>query len=98
MNVGTNALRVYLRYSSYILQLLQQSDITRRFNDLYCKGNRYKKRCKAAGIPSRPAFVEPEAMIVKEGARVMSLTDGTSKMSKSDPNDLSRINQCLGST
>jgi len=67
-------------------------DITRRFNDLYCKGNPYKKRCKAAGIPSRPAFVEPEAMIVKEGARVMSLTDGTSKMSKSDPNDLSRIN------
>ena len=67
-------------------------DITRRFNDLYCKGNPYKKRCKAAGIPSRPAFVEPEAIIVKEGARVMSLTDGTSKMSKSDPNDLSRIN------
>lgn len=67
-------------------------DITRRFNDLYCKGNAYKKRCKAAQIPSRPAFVEPEAMIVKEGARVMSLTDGTSKMSKSDPNDASRIN------
>jgi len=67
-------------------------DITRRFNDLYCKGNAYKKRCKTAGIPSRPAFVEPEAIIVKEGARVMSLTDGTSKMSKSDPNDLSRIN------
>ena len=67
-------------------------DITRRFNDLYCKGNAYKKRCKAAQIPSRPAFVEPEAMIVKEGARVMSLTDGASKMSKSDPNDASRIN------
>jgi len=67
-------------------------DITRRFNDLYCKGNAYKKRCKAAKIPSRPAFVEPEAIIVKEGARVMSLTDGTSKMSKSDPSDLSRIN------
>lgn len=37
-------------------------------------------------------FVEPEAMIVKTGARIMSLTDGTSKMSKSDPNDASRIN------
>ena len=67
-------------------------DICRRFHDLYCKGNPYKKRCKAAGIPSRPVFVEPEAMIVKEGARVMSLTDGSSKMSKSDPNDASRIN------
>jgi tryptophanyl-tRNA synthetase len=67
-------------------------DTVRRFNDLFCKGNPYKKRCKAAGIPSRPPFVEPEAMILKEGARVMSLTDGTSKMSKSDPNDASRIN------
>jgi tryptophanyl-tRNA synthetase len=67
-------------------------DIVRRFNDLFCKGNQYKKRCKAAGIPSRPVFVEPNPMIVKTGARVMSLTDGTSKMSKSDPNDSSRIN------
>lgn len=68
-------------------------DITRRFNDMYCKGNPYKKRCKAAKIPSRPAFTEPQAMIVKAGgARVMSLTDGTNKMSKSEPNDNSRIN------
>lgn len=67
-------------------------DIVRRFHDLYCKGNQYKKRCKAAGIPSRQPFVEPEALIVKEGARIMSLTDGSSKMSKSDANDASRIN------
>lgn len=68
-------------------------DIVRRFNDLYCRGGPYKKRCKNAGIPSRPVFTEPEAMIVKAGgARIMSLTDGTSKMSKSDPNDASRIN------
>jgi tryptophanyl-tRNA synthetase len=67
-------------------------DVCRRFHDLFCKGNPYKKRCKEAGIPSRPTFVEPEAMIVKEGARVMSLTDGKSKMSKSDPSDASRIN------
>lgn len=67
-------------------------DIVRRFNDLFCKGNQYKKRCKAAGVPSRPVFIEPEAIILKEGARVMSLTDGTSKMSKSDPADNSRIN------
>lgn len=67
-------------------------DIVRRFNDMYCKGGAFKKRCKAAKIPSYPTFIEPEAMIVKEGARVMSLTDGTSKMSKSDPKDASRIN------
>ncbi len=68
-------------------------DIVRRFNDQYCKGGPYKKRCKKAGLPSYPVFTEPEAMIVKVGgARVMSLTDGTSKMSKSDPADASRIN------
>ena len=33
----------------------------------------------------------PEPLILKEGARVMSLTDGSSKMSKSDPNEGSRI-------
>lgn len=67
-------------------------DVVRRFNDLFCKGNQYKKRCKEAGIPSRPAFIEPDAIIMKEGARIMSLTDGTNKMSKSDTNDASRIN------
>ncbi|EKX43143.1 hypothetical protein GUITHDRAFT_73319 [Guillardia theta CCMP2712] len=60
-------------------------DIARRFNDQYCK----KKSMPAKG---RRVFREPEALIVKEGARVMSLQDGTSKMSKSDPSDLSRIN------
>ncbi len=33
----------------------------------------------------------PEPLILPEGARVMSLTDGRSKMSKSDPNEGSRI-------
>jgi len=71
-------------------------DIVRRFNSEYCRGNPYKARCKRAGVPSRPVFTEPEAMIIPPGSggasRVMSLTDGTSKMSKSDPNDNSRIN------
>ena len=67
-------------------------DITRRFNDLFGKGNQFKKRMKVAGLPSRPVFVEPNAMILKQGARIMSLTDGTNKMSKSDANDASRIN------
>lgn len=67
-------------------------DVVRRFNDIFCKGGQYKKRCKAAGIPSRPVFIEPDAIIMKEGARIMSLTDGASKMSKSDANDASRIN------
>jgi tryptophanyl-tRNA synthetase len=38
-----------------------------------------------------PILKVPEPLILREGARVMSLTDGTSKMSKSDPNEGSRI-------
>jgi len=60
-------------------------DIARRFNDLYCK----KKSMPAKG---RRVFREPEALVTKAGARVMSLQDGRSKMSKSDASDLSRIN------
>lgn len=44
------------------------------------------------GTRKDPVLKMPEPMIAKEGARVMSLTDGTSKMSKSDPSEMSRIN------
>jgi tryptophanyl-tRNA synthetase len=37
-------------------------------------------------------FVPPEPLIGSEAARIMSLRDGTSKMSKTDPSDMSRIN------
>ncbi|MEW4468646.1 tryptophan--tRNA ligase [Parasphingorhabdus sp. JC815] len=37
-------------------------------------------------------FTSPEAYYGAAAARIMSLRDGTSKMSKSDPSDLSRIN------
>jgi tryptophanyl-tRNA synthetase len=53
-------------------------DIAGRFNHLY------------AG--EQTVLKVPEPLILTEGARVMSLTDGTKKMSKSDPSDLSRIN------
>ncbi len=53
-------------------------DIVDRFNHLFGKGEKVLK--------------SPEPLIRKEGARVMSLTDGTKKMSKSDPSELSRIN------
>lgn len=56
-------------------------DIQRRFHDIYCKKKKQKR-----------VFREPKALIVPEGARVMSLTDGTSKMSKSAELDNSRIN------
>ena len=37
-------------------------------------------------------FVLPEPLVSKAAPRVMSLRDGTAKMSKSDPSDASRIN------
>src|SRR5690606_1968800 len=37
-------------------------------------------------------FPQPEPVIMGPGTRVMSLRDGTKKMSKSDESDLSRIN------
>ena len=37
-------------------------------------------------------FKVPDPLIQKNFARIMSLKDGTNKMSKSDPSDLSRIN------
>jgi tryptophanyl-tRNA synthetase len=38
-----------------------------------------------------PVFTLPEAIVPREAARIMSLRDGTAKMSKSDPSDMSRI-------
>ncbi len=51
-------------------------DLAERFNQTY-----------GAGL-----LRVPEPLVVAEVARVMSLTDGTKKMSKSDSNDGSRIN------
>ena len=53
-------------------------DIAARVNDKF-------------GKKKQPLLKVPEPMIRQEGARVMSLTDGTKKMSKSDPSELSRI-------
>ena len=43
------------------------------------------------GSKENPVLNVPKPLILKEGARVMSLTDGLRKMSKSDPNEGSRI-------
>lgn len=54
-------------------------DIAGRFNHLY-------------GKVEEPLLKVPKPLIRHDGARVMSLADGTRKMSKSDPTELSRIN------
>ncbi|KAM3332193.1 hypothetical protein ACQJBY_027793 [Aegilops geniculata] len=62
-------------------------EISERVNNLY-GGRKWKKLGGRGGS----LFKVPEALIPPAGARVMSLTDGLSKMSKSAPSDLSRIN------
>lgn len=44
------------------------------------------------GTKKNPVLKMPDPLIRTTGARVMSLSDGTKKMSKSDPSELSRIN------
>lgn len=46
---------------------------------------------KAAGIEDGLFFPQPEPLIQGPATRVMSLRDGSKKMSKSDPSDMSRI-------
>ncbi|ALE02991.1 tryptophan--tRNA ligase [Bartonella ancashensis] len=70
-------------------------DIAQKFNNDYadrivelnyglCMPENRQKKCAF--------FPIPEALIGKETPRIMSLRDGTKKMSKSDPSDFSRIN------
>ncbi|HHG2224103.1 MULTISPECIES: tryptophan--tRNA ligase [unclassified Synechococcus] len=52
-----------------------------------------QQRINARFAPEdEPLLKVPEPLILTEGARVMSLVDGRSKMSKSDPNEGSRVN------
>ncbi len=61
-------------------------DIANKFNLDFAEA------IKAAGFEDGQFFVAPEPYITGPATRVMSLRDGTKKMSKSDPSDLSRLN------
>ncbi|OBV09837.1 tryptophan--tRNA ligase [Erythrobacter dokdonensis] len=54
-------------------------DIAQKFNNDFCP-------------EEAPVFTLPEPIIPGEAARIMSLRDGSAKMSKSDPSEMSRIN------
>jgi tryptophanyl-tRNA synthetase len=54
-------------------------DIAQKFNNDFCSGD-------------APVFTLPEPIVPPEAARIMSLRDGTAKMSKSDASDMSRVN------
>ena len=75
-------------------------DIAARVNNLY-GGGKWKKIGKLPGASERApsgrfrggsVLKVPDAYIPEAGARVMSLTDGAAKMSKSNPAEGSRIN------
>jgi tryptophanyl-tRNA synthetase len=61
-------------------------DIAQKFN------NDFADAIRAAGREDGLFFPLPEPVIMGPATRVMSLRDGTKKMSKSDASDLSRIN------
>lgn len=61
-------------------------DIANKFNIDYADA------IKAAGFADGVFLVPPEPHITGPATRVMSLRDGSKKMSKSDPSDLSRLN------
>jgi len=61
-------------------------DIAQKFNV------DFKPAIEARGYADGVFFPQPEPVITGPATRVMSLRDGTKKMSKSDPSDLSRIN------
>ncbi len=61
-------------------------DVAQKFN------NDFGQSIRTAGIEDGIFFPLPEPVIMGPATRVMSLRDGTKKMSKSDPSDLSRIN------
>ncbi len=54
-------------------------DIAQKFNNDFCPDG-------------APLFTLPDPIIPPDAARIMSLRDGTAKMSKSDASDMSRIN------
>jgi len=61
-------------------------DIAQKFN------NDFREGIARLGYADGVFFPQPEPVITGPATRVMSLRDGTRKMSKSDPSDLSRIN------
>ncbi len=61
-------------------------DIAQKFN------NDFRDDIVRLGYADGIFFPQPEPVITGPATRVMSLRDGTKKMSKSDPSDLSRIN------
>jgi len=61
-------------------------DIAQKFN------NDFRDQIVKAGHADGIFFPQPEPVITGPATRVMSLRDGTKKMSKSDASDMSRIN------
>ncbi len=95
---GSDKARASLGLFSY--PVLQAADILIYKADLVPVGEDQRQHLELArdiatsfnNVTNNSYFKLPAAMIMKDAARIMSLRDGTKKMSKSAPSDLSRIN------
>ncbi|WP_407965155.1 tryptophan--tRNA ligase [Bartonella sp. C271] len=70
-------------------------DIAQKFNSIYADriaNLNFGVSVQNGEKNEQVFFPMPEALIKKTAMRIMSLRDGTKKMSKSDPSDFSRIN------
>ncbi|WP_068077418.1 tryptophan--tRNA ligase [Novosphingobium lentum] len=65
-------------------------DIAQAFNSAF--GTKGFTDSQGHEVPGRDIFTQPDPIIPPEAARIMSLRDGSAKMSKSDPSEMSRIN------
>ena len=88
----------------YTYPNLMAADILLYFSDLVPVGDDQKQHLELSrdiaqkfnidylNFGGSDCFPIPDPLILDDSSRVMSLRDGTKKMSKSDPSDLSRIN------
>ncbi len=95
---GSDKARASLGLFSY--PVLQAADILLYHADLVPVGEDQRQHLELARDiansfnyhTNSEYFTLPQALIMKEASRIMSLRDGTKKMSKSDETDFSRIN------
>ncbi len=98
--IKSDAVKSKANLGLYAYPVLMAADILAYKADLVPVGEDQKQHLELtrdlAGAFNRKVgreyFKLPEPLIIKETKRIMSLQDGTKKMSKSDESDLSRIN------
>src|SRR5438876_963607 len=92
-----------LHLGNYLGAMVRWVEMQRSHECIYCVVDMHaitmwqdpqelKGAIRHAGFEDGTFFPLPEPVIMGPATRVMSLRDGTKKMSKSEPSDMSRIN------